>query len=75
MTMQRICVFCGSSPGANTAYLDSARALGQALVQNHTALVTAARFRSWEPRAVLAAGGGTGSPEGCGQVIAFTGLI
>ncbi len=37
--MQRIGVFCGSRPGANAAYLDTARAFGEALVHNHTALV------------------------------------
>jgi hypothetical protein len=80
MTMQRICVFCGSSPGANTAYLDSARALGQALVQNHTALVYGGAsfgIMGELARAVLAAGGeviGVMPEELMGKEIAFTGL-
>ncbi len=78
--MQRICVFCGSSPGANTAYLDTARALGQALVQNHTALVYGGAsfgIMGELARAVLAAGGeviGVMPEELMGKEIAFTGL-
>ncbi len=78
--MQRICVFCGSSPGANTAYLDTARALGQALVQNHTALVYGGAsfgIMGELARAVLAAGGeviGVMPEELVGKEIAFTGL-
>lgn len=37
--MQRICVFCGSSPGARPAYSAAARALGQALVAQGIELV------------------------------------
>ncbi len=37
--MKRVCVYCGSSPGVNTAYGDAARALGSALVANGIGLV------------------------------------
>ena len=37
--MKRICVFCGSSPGAEPEYLETARRLGQALVQRKIGLV------------------------------------
>ena len=37
--MQRICVFCGSSPGARPEYSTTARALGQALVAQGIELV------------------------------------
>ena len=37
--MKRICVFCGSSPGAKPEYLDTARQLGQALMQHKLGLV------------------------------------
>jgi uncharacterized protein (TIGR00730 family) len=37
--LKRICVFCGSSPGANPAYLETARQLGQTLVQRKLGLV------------------------------------
>jgi uncharacterized protein (TIGR00730 family) len=37
--MRRICVFCGSSPGGDPAYLDAARQVGQALVCNGLELV------------------------------------
>lgn len=37
--MKRICVFCGSSPGGNPAYLEAARQVGQALVRHHLELV------------------------------------
>jgi hypothetical protein len=37
--LKRICVFCGSSPGANPAYLETARLLGQTLVQRKLGLV------------------------------------
>jgi uncharacterized protein (TIGR00730 family) len=39
MTMKRICVFCGSSPGARPAYLKAARELGAALAANNIGLV------------------------------------
>src|SRR5271157_5324050 len=38
-TLKRICVFCGSSPGAKPEYLASARQLGQTLVQRKLGLV------------------------------------
>jgi len=60
MTMQRLCVFCGSSPGANAAYLAAAHALGQALVQKKIALVYGGGsfgIMGEVARAVLAAGG------------------
>ena len=31
--MNRICVFCGSSPGARPAYAEAAKELGRALVK------------------------------------------
>jgi uncharacterized protein (TIGR00730 family) len=37
--MQRICVFCGSSPGLLPDYLNAARALGAALVRRNLELV------------------------------------
>jgi len=37
--MQRICVFCGSSPGARPEYSTTARALGELLVQQGIELV------------------------------------
>jgi uncharacterized protein (TIGR00730 family) len=37
--MPRICVFCGSSPGAGTAYVRAARELGRLLVQHGLGLV------------------------------------
>ncbi|MDE3097752.1 MAG: TIGR00730 family Rossman fold protein [Chloroflexota bacterium] len=37
--MRRVCVFCGSSPGARAAYADAARALGTALVRRGIGLV------------------------------------
>jgi uncharacterized protein (TIGR00730 family) len=58
--MRRMCVFCGSSPGANPAYLAAARALGQALVQKNTGLVYGGGsfgIMGEIARAVLAAGG------------------
>ncbi len=38
-TIQRVCVFCGSSPGGDPAYADAARALGAALVRRGLGLV------------------------------------
>lgn len=38
-TIQRVCVFCGSSPGADPAFADAARALGAALVRRGQGLV------------------------------------
>jgi uncharacterized protein (TIGR00730 family) len=37
--MKRICVFCGSSPGSNPAYLEAARAMGRTLVARGIGLV------------------------------------
>jgi uncharacterized protein (TIGR00730 family) len=37
--MRRVCVFCGSSPGANPAYLEAARAMGRALAGRRIGLV------------------------------------
>lgn len=37
--MKRVCVFCGSNPGARTAYSTAARALGAALVRRGLGLV------------------------------------
>jgi uncharacterized protein (TIGR00730 family) len=37
--MKRICVFCGSSPGARPEYVQAARALGQALASRKLGLV------------------------------------
>lgn len=37
--MQRVCVFCGSSPGNGTAYLEAARELGLALARRQLTLV------------------------------------
>ncbi len=39
MTMKRVCVFCGSSAGADPAYLRAATALGRALAKRNLALV------------------------------------
>ena len=37
--MQRVCVFCGSNPGARPEYADAARDLAAALVRDNLALV------------------------------------
>lgn len=37
--MQRICVFCGSSPGATPVYMEQARLLGQTLARRAITLV------------------------------------
>ncbi len=37
--MRRICVFCGSSPGARPAYLDVAKSMGQLLARRGVGLV------------------------------------
>jgi uncharacterized protein (TIGR00730 family) len=37
--MRRVCVFCGSSPGKNPAYLESARAMGRTLAARGIGLV------------------------------------
>src|SRR5215831_14356535 len=38
-TMTRICVFCGSSTGLRSKYVDAARAMGLALVRRRLGLV------------------------------------
>jgi len=38
-SIKRVCVFCGSSPGAQSAYTDAARQLGRALVSHEMELV------------------------------------
>ena len=37
--MQRICVFCGSSPGSDPAYFDAAREMGREIVARNLTLV------------------------------------
>ena len=37
--MERVCVFCGSSPGANPVYLEAARATGRTLARRGVGLV------------------------------------
>jgi hypothetical protein len=39
MELKRICVFCGSSPGAKPEYAAAAKALGRELVHRKTGLV------------------------------------
>jgi uncharacterized protein (TIGR00730 family) len=39
MSIKRICVFCGSTPGAKPEYLQAAKVLGQLLVTNNIELV------------------------------------
>ena len=79
-TMQRLCVFCGSSPGANAAYLEAARALGAALVQKNTALVYGGGsfgIMGEIARAVLVAGGeviGVIPEDLLGKEVALDGL-
>jgi uncharacterized protein (TIGR00730 family) len=56
----RICVFCGSSPGNESAYADAARSVGQGLVENVCQLVYGggrAGLMGVVADAVLAAGG------------------
>ena len=38
-TLKRVCVFCGSSPGAHEEYADAARALGRAMAARGIGLV------------------------------------
>jgi uncharacterized protein (TIGR00730 family) len=42
VTLRRLCVFCGSSPGSDPAYRAAARAFGEALVRRKIGLVTGA---------------------------------
>jgi uncharacterized protein (TIGR00730 family) len=37
--MKRVCVFCGSSPGAKQEYIEAANHLGQALAERNIGLV------------------------------------
>lgn len=37
--MKQICVFCGSSPGKNSEYIEMARLLGKTLAENNIGLV------------------------------------
>jgi len=56
----RICVFCGSSPGNDSAYEDAARSVGQGLAENDCDLVYGggrAGLMGVVADAVLAAGG------------------
>lgn len=56
----RICVFCGSSPGNDSAYADAAQSVGQGLVENDSQLVYGggrAGLMGVVADAVLAAGG------------------
>ncbi len=39
MSFKKICVFCGSSPGAKSQYIESAKKLGLELVKNNVDLV------------------------------------
>ena len=39
MAIQRVCVFCGSSPGARPEYAEAARALAKYLVKKNIAIV------------------------------------
>jgi len=39
MPVKRVCVFCGSSPGARPEYVEKARVLGRILAENHIGLV------------------------------------
>lgn len=58
--MQRICVYCGSRPGGRSTYVESARALGAALVERGIGLVYGGAgigVMAAVADAVLAAGG------------------
>jgi len=37
--MERVCVFCGSSPGSSPSYLEAAKAMGRTLAERKLALV------------------------------------
>lgn len=37
--LEKICVFCGSQPGVNSAYAEAARELGQLLAKNDISLI------------------------------------
>jgi uncharacterized protein (TIGR00730 family) len=39
MSIERVCVFCGSSPGADPVYVESARALGEELARRGITLI------------------------------------
>ena len=58
--MRSVCVFCGSSPGARPAYLQAARALGEALARRGLTTVyggAAVGLMGAVADAALAAGG------------------
>jgi uncharacterized protein (TIGR00730 family) len=38
-TIRRVCVYCGSGPGANPAFVTAARTLGRILAEKHIGLV------------------------------------
>jgi uncharacterized protein (TIGR00730 family) len=78
--MKRLCVFCGSSPGAKRAYTDAARALGRALTRRNIGLVyggASVGIMGEIARTVLDEGGdviGVLPRELMGKEIAFTDL-
>jgi uncharacterized protein (TIGR00730 family) len=78
--MKRLCVFCGSSPGAKTAYADAARELGHALTRRNIGLVyggASVGIMGEIARTVLDGGGdviGVMPRELMGKEIAFTDL-
>ncbi len=39
LTLRRVCVFCGSSPGARVEYIEAARAMGRTLAESGIGLV------------------------------------
>lgn len=60
MRVQRVCVFCGSSPGHGRTFLDAAAQLGEVIARNGLALVYGGAHVGLMGRvadAVLAAGG------------------
>lgn len=60
MSIERLCVFCGSSPGSDPAYLAAARAMGTALAEAGIGLVyggAAVGLMGAVADATLAAGG------------------
>jgi hypothetical protein len=80
MTLKRICVFCGSSPGARLEYAAAARDLGLALAQRKIGLVFGGGkvgLMGHLARAALDAGGeviGVIPRELYEKKVAFTGL-
>ncbi len=58
--IRRLCVYCGSGPGRNPAYLEAARTLGAAMAKSNIGLVYGGGslgLMGETARAVLAAGG------------------